>query len=105
MYSFPEARLSDCLKEIRTYEQDIVKYGADLAEIGMREVIEGYVDGLKSVVSQIEGLELPEDAYYDIYLDLYELDLGNDYQRGKTDGIKFALRTLGNVSVDRLARI
>lgn len=104
-YTFSEASLENCHKEIYYFERDIVEFREGLADIGMIDVIQGYVDGIKGVVDAAQGLELSEDAYYDMYIDLAEMDIAIDYQRGKQDGMKFALSTLGETSLDRWARI
>ena len=105
MFFFSRARLEDCYAEIDVFEKDIAERTQDLIEIDLIDVLRGYVDGIKTVVRNTEGLEISEDAYYDMYLDLSEMDISIDYQRGMSDGMKFALSTLGETSLDRWTRI
>lgn len=105
MFFFSPDRLQECYAELRTFESDIAEHSRDLVEIGLIDVLQGYVDGIRTVVRNTEGLEISEDAYYDMYLDLAEMDISIDYERGKQDGMKFALSTLGETSLDRWARI
>lgn len=105
MFFFSRARLQDCYAEIEVFEKDITERTQDLIEIDLINVLRGYVDGIKTVVRNTEGLEISEDAYYDMYLDLSEMDISIDYERGMSDGMKFALSTLGETSLDRWTRI
>jgi len=105
MFFFSQARLQDCYDELKVFEADIAERTQDLIEIDLIDVLRGYVDGIKTVVRNTEGLEISEDAYYDMYLDLAEMDISIDYQRGMSDGMKFALSTLGETSLDRWARV